>query len=400
MARRVEALDRAQARPPRKPSRAADRANRARAPLAGRRWGGPSGGEDLTVWIGEISTSSLRGLADHQVQGRVLLPATSLMEMALAAAGLGGFGRGLHSLKLSAARSSIPADREPPHQLQLGPRGWQSMARPGRFRIFVREAGTKRVGAERGGSWVRAQSRACAALASEQVGPEAIRRRGLTERLTGSQFYQRAAVSGYDYGPAFQGIAEVWRRQGEAVIALDPKVMESTLTAAALDAVLQAFIPAAAARRHHAPMSPRVFAASRYTATCGRPPGLTRWSTSTVGGRPSPDILAFDSAGALVLEARGLRFERFAADGAERSVDRLLYEVAWREAAALTPPGRPSATVAGPSLQRWLILADDLGVGRHLARELKDRGHQAVLASAGRRSTDAYTRADLEHVTI
>ena len=67
------------------------------------------------------------------------------------------------------------------------------------------------------------------------------------EQVTGEEFYRALAREGLTYGPSFQGVRHVWRREGEAVARVEaPETLAAEagdylLHPALLDACLQVF---------------------------------------------------------------------------------------------------------------------------------------------------------------
>ena len=84
--------------------------------------------------------------------------------------------------------------------------------------------------------------------------PEDIQSR-CAEKISGTSFYSRLARHGLEYGPAFQKVTDVWRRDGEAIARMTPsESMRSTdIDAALLDGcfqVLAATLPASNGHSH------------------------------------------------------------------------------------------------------------------------------------------------------
>ncbi|WP_183091605.1 type I polyketide synthase [Streptomyces radicis] len=151
---------------------------------------------DGVLLTGRVSRSRTPWLADHAVEGRVLLPGTAFAEMALRAAAEAG-APGVESLTLHA-----PLD----------------LPENGAITLQVAINGTElsihaRVGDD--APWIR---HASGTLADEAPPPQ--------DRLTHwpprgatpvdiADAYDRLAARGYAYGPAFRGLTSAWRAEGE-----------------------------------------------------------------------------------------------------------------------------------------------------------------------------------------
>ncbi|MFF8966181.1 HAD-IIIC family phosphatase [Streptomyces globisporus] len=206
-----------------------------------------AGGDDI-VLTGRVSRSTHPWLEDHAVFGTVLLPGTAFVEMALRAADEVGCTE-LRDLTLHAPLT-LPEQGEIDVQVQIGgadgtgrsldihsrPRGHDGSARWTHHASAVLLAGG---GAE-------------GATAPEPDGPlygTAWPPSG-AERLDVVGHYDTMADAGLEYGPAFQGLSDVWRlgdevfaqvtlpgRQAEEAqkFALHPALLDASLQAAAVD---------------------------------------------------------------------------------------------------------------------------------------------------------------------
>ncbi|MEV0598860.1 type I polyketide synthase [Streptomyces sp. NPDC050315] len=155
------------------------------------------------VLTGRLSTADRPWLADHAVLGRVLLPGTGLVELALRAGGEVGCGR-LEELTLETPLE-LPAHGAVAVQVVVGAADG-SGARP--VTVHGRPEGSM-------GEWTRHASGVLAAEAPSAAfdltqwppeGADEIAVDGAYELLTGR---------GYGYGPVFQGLKAAWRRGDE-----------------------------------------------------------------------------------------------------------------------------------------------------------------------------------------
>ncbi|MEU9797244.1 type I polyketide synthase [Streptomyces sparsogenes] len=175
---------------------------------------------DRRVLTGRLSTRTHPWLADHQVLGRVLVPGTALLELALRAGEYAGCGR-VDELILESPLA-LPAEG-PGIDLQVTVGEADETGRR-QVRIFSRAAGpdgtqewtghaTGTLAEEPATAPVAPPAEAAAWPPADAV-PVAVE--GLYERLT---------EWGYAYGPVFQGLRGLWRRGDElfADVALDER---------------------------------------------------------------------------------------------------------------------------------------------------------------------------------
>ncbi|MBT2230341.1 type I polyketide synthase [Nonomuraea sp. NEAU-A123] len=152
---------------------------------------------------GRLSTAELPWLADHSVSGGVLLPGAAFVELALEGAAVAGCDL-LEELTLEAPLV-LPGAGEVGLQITVSPpdtagRRALTVFSAGPDSEWVRHAsGTLVEAAESGGEcgWAAAWPPADASPVNVEGG------------------YERLADSGYEYGPAFQGVRAVWRRDEE-----------------------------------------------------------------------------------------------------------------------------------------------------------------------------------------
>ncbi|MBW4717854.1 type I polyketide synthase [Saccharothrix obliqua] len=156
--------------------------------------------EDELLCTGRISLRTDQWLADHAVNGTILLPGTAFVELALVAAGRAGVGD-LAELTLEVPLILDP-DTAVAVQVVVGvPR--DDGARP--VRVYSRDEG------EEPAVWTRHATGLASlpapprtAMPTEWPPPGAVEI-DLTTR------YAELADEGYEYGPAFQGLARAWR---------------------------------------------------------------------------------------------------------------------------------------------------------------------------------------------
>ncbi|QKW05118.1 SDR family NAD(P)-dependent oxidoreductase [Streptomyces sp. NA04227] len=164
------------------------------------------GGQVLLT--GRLSLQSHPWLADHAVGGSVLLPGTAFVELALRAGEEVGRG-GVEELTLEAPLI-LPAQGGVQLQVLVGAVE-EDGGRP--VSVHSRPEDTDAV-------WVRhAEGRLVTGVSESPAALTAWPPAG-AEEVSLDGFYAGLAESGYGYGPAFQGLAKVWRRSdGDQVFA-------------------------------------------------------------------------------------------------------------------------------------------------------------------------------------
>ncbi len=216
-----------------------------------------AGGEGL-VLTGRLSLRTQPWLADHTVMGGVLVPGTAFVELALYAGGQVGCAT-LRELVIE--RPLALGERDAP-QLQLVLDAADEL---GARAVSIYSRAGDALGGDLGdgeAGWVRHAAGVLVAREEQQsdegaqTGEEAARRRarelGAVWPPAGAvavavdELYDDLAERGVEYGPAFQGVRGVWRRDGElfAEVELPAAVGEQAgafaLHPALLDAALHA----------------------------------------------------------------------------------------------------------------------------------------------------------------
>ncbi|MET8045924.1 beta-ketoacyl synthase N-terminal-like domain-containing protein, partial [Micromonospora sp. NPDC005215] len=296
----------------------------ARHPLLGAGVDLAAGGGSLLT--GRFSPTSHPWLADHAVQGTVLLPGTALLDLALFAASRHGWSR-VDELTLEAP---VVLDPDAPIDLQVSVQDEDGPT----VEIFSRPAEdpdadwtrhcTGRIGTDEQGTAPTSES----ATAWPPAGAEPIDVAGL---------YDRLEELGLDYGPTFQAVRAAWR-DGDTIhaeVAVRPEVGQDTFAVhpALLDAALHPL--AAAGTGLRLPFAWRGVTLHAVEATALR-------VTVRPAGTDSLSLTATDPTGAPVLTVEALDVR--AADLAHLAGGRrpqTLYRVVWERvvgAAAVEEP--------------------------------------------------------------
>ncbi|MFH8485215.1 type I polyketide synthase [Streptomyces longisporoflavus] len=338
---------------------------------------------DGHLLTGRLSLRTHPWLADHTVAGVVLLPATAFVELAVCAGDQVGCSL-VEELTMESPLV-VPTAGSVQLQLTVGPAdasGRRSLTFHSRT-----ESGADTVGVAE--SWAR-HATGTLAVADTESAPFDLAEwpPSDAEPVDGTELtslYEEFAAADVRYGPAFQGLASVWRR-GDDVFA-EVRLPEAQRDEAArfglhpvlLDAALQA---AHLGQRH-----------SGERGDAGREDGPTlpfSWSDVTLhatgattlrvhlsqraGGAVS--VLLADETGAPVAEVGGLVSRtvdtaQARADAARRARTEHLYRVNWVEMTASTSP----ATVVDAA---WAVVGADRVYGGELCRLLGERGTEAA----------------------
>ncbi|XVS67801.1 SDR family NAD(P)-dependent oxidoreductase [Actinosynnema sp. CA-299493] len=282
---------------------------------------------------GRLSVETHPWLADHVVAGRVLLPGTALLDLVLcAAAHVVGGTPGVPELTLHAP-------------LVLPDRGAVDL----QVSVGADDGGTRPVtvhsrpaDADDGTAWTRHVAGVVGPVAPSGVDLREWPPTG-AEELPVDDAYEAFAAAGVEYGPVFQGLRRVWRRDAEvfAEVALPGQVDARgfDLHPALLDAALHAvgfgdFL----ARADESPWLPFTFSDVAVTAT-----GATALRVRL--SRAGVDAVAVDLAdveGAPVCSVAGLALRPLATEALPASTD-ALFTVAWT---AVERPSTPGAVPA------------------------------------------------------
>ncbi|MEO3797846.1 SDR family NAD(P)-dependent oxidoreductase, partial [Nonomuraea sp. B10E15] len=337
---------------------------------------------DTHTFTGRLSLAAQPWLADHQVNGRVVVPGAALVELALR---VGQELDSPHLLELTLqAPLLVPADGGVHVQLVAGPCD-ESGGR--QVSIHSRNAGA--------GEWVQHGQGILAGQTEQPLLGLAQWPPAGARPVDVGHLYDDMAAIGLEYGPLFQGLVAAWQQQ-DAVFAeialpeqghadagrfgLHPALLDASLHAAALGGL----VPGAEGR----PYLP--FAWSGVSLHAAGATGLrvkvTRGSSET-----SVRLSIADETGAPVAEIDALTLRPVSA--AELSVAEsqgLLHQLEWSAAPA----------AAEQDAARWVVLGtDDLGTGAEIHPDLASIDAadvpDAVVARCAGADLHATTRAAL-----
>ncbi|MET9182454.1 amino acid adenylation domain-containing protein [Kitasatospora aureofaciens] len=335
-------------------------------PLLGRRTAAAQ-----PTWTTALDPERLPYLDDHRIEGRAVFPAAGYLEMAAQAvrALTGGTEVVLAEIELN--RALFLSATEPlPVQLGYAPED-------ARFTIASTPPGGEP--AVHASGRVRTGQRRSHGPAADL---DALRARG--QHLDGPDCYRRLAERGYDYGPAFRAVAEVWTGPGEAIARirpteqLGPDAADHHLHPVLLDACFQTLL----ATRLHTPEGggvrlPVSIEEVRLDAIGSRPLWVHATVTRDSGAELVGDLALYAEDGTPLGRITGFRatdVARAATSVSLATVDGWLTELTWQEAPA-PPHERPTGDL--------LLLADDSGLADRLAELAADRGARCHLVRPG-----------------
>jgi phthiocerol/phenolphthiocerol synthesis type-I polyketide synthase C len=331
-------------------------------PLLGKRQ--PTAG---AIWKNRLDPAILPWLADHVVQGSMVVPGTASIEMALAAATIETGAEAIEVEGFEIRRPMVIASGG-----DVAVEAAFSVD-DGDFRLLAGET--------TGGAPPVVVARALPLAASPGGPPEplaAIRKR-LDRKIDGKDLYRRFDAHGLHYGPAFQGIAEAWAGTGEALGRIEApesivaELGDYCLHPAILDACLQvtlaalpedpedngdaqaALVPSKADRI-------RLRVGERRVAWCHM--RVTRIGARSIIG----SFTLFDPDGATIAEIDGMRFRRF-----ELATTAEISAYHWRSQLLAASEQIADATDL-PSPQNWAATLDgDRDEDRARVRAALDR---------------------------
>lgn len=347
------------------------------------------------LWENEISRQRLPYLEDHQIQGLVTVPAATHLEIAQAAA-IEACGPGPHTLQEIEFQRAIflPNEAARLTQVYLTPSGEKTLA----LQVFSRPVNSQATPAP----WIRHVTGKIRPLSSgAQAQPPgdlptlSTLRERCPQEIDIRPMYTQLWERGFEYGPCFQGMSQLWRGEGEAIgrIEIHPSLRGQLhsyhIHPAVLDASLQVLggtVLAAEVEegKGHAYMPTHVAELRIY-----KQPGPVVWSYARLrpGQQPSTDSVEgdaylFDEDGSLVAEVYGFRVQRVDRQAARSAEDtgEWLHTLAWHPQEAAVPQ-EAAAPEGQPGL--WLILSDRQGFGQGLAERLRLQGQECLLVTAG-----------------
>ncbi len=329
-------------------------------------------------WETTLDRKHLPWLGDHQVQGAIVFPGAAYLEMAQSS-GIEALSKDPIAITDVVFSEAMVLSGDTTLSVQTV----MTEEQPGLLRFQV----ASRIGGAANGAFV-VHARGKVQRSQRGAEPARLDLADLRARLEADDVadaYARLRSMGLEYGPAFQGILELWRGPGEALGRLQLPQAAGSQTAyqfhpALLDACFQVVAGAFAGMAELTPWVPVELGSLRLLQP--PPSELFCYVRSTLAGAESSDrrcvnLRVVNGAGAAVAEIHGLILRRLATGSARREEDGWFLGIDW-ELARVPPP----KLVSG----RWLLLGDGRGVGAALRFQLQAAGHTVVQVSESRLS--------------
>ncbi|MFF0313015.1 polyketide synthase dehydratase domain-containing protein, partial [Streptosporangium sp. NPDC004379] len=294
----------------------------------------PLAAADGFLLTGRLSPATTPWLADHAVDGAVLLPGTAFAELALEAAAHAGCDL-LEDLTLDAPLF-LPESGSVQVQVVVGGPDDQGRRTVG---VHARRSDDDPWTAHADGLLGTAPATASERLTSWP--PE-----GTAVDLT--DVYDRLAGRGYDYGPAFQGLRAAWHADGHAYaeVALPDLVRGDagrfTLHPALLDAALHLTVHESG---HDGDTLLLPFSWSGLRVSARGADALRVRITEKGGGRIA--LALFDGTGEWIAGVETLALRETPRSAARPSTGTAPYALEWTETAATGAPGNARWAVVG-----------------------------------------------------
>lgn len=362
-----------------------------------------SAGGELLAWRGplrsaahpdtvlaevDLGTGLLPALADHRVNGVPVLPAALLLQL-VADGSRRAFGTAEAVLRDVTLHRMLEFSDTQPRTVQLvldgDPTGGAS------FGCY---------GAEPSGGWSLLAEGSLTGGVPTAADPEpldVVRARCATE-ISGASFYRGLAEHELQYGPTFQAVENVWRRDGEAIARLTPVDSaggaDELAVAAVLDACFQTLAAALPERTGSDIYLPSGLTELHAPGTIAD--GL--WCHAVLHSEPDAavgDVYLRTRDGETIAVARGLRLQRIHADlTAPAALRQRVYQPRWQPASI-----RPDRTDGGAANQpgeagSWLIFSDGGAAADTLRDHLESHAQACVLVEPGdhfqRTAPDSY----------
>jgi len=338
------------------------------------------------LWQMKLSLEDLPDLGDHRVKGMAVLPTAAYLQITLTAAKeiFGDRARALEQVTFKEALI-VPDNDTLTGQLVISP------DRPGSalFKFYSLDA--------KGGQATLHASGTIQIGEEEEIGYFAadnligrIKAR-CEEYRDGAEHYEAMQERGLDYGPIYQGVEELWRRDGEAMARVRPPEDTGVLgpiNAPLLDACFQALEAALPERDDGFGRPDCYLPVGLESLRIYRRPFTELWSQAVLRQTAQldadlleGDLLVLNEDGQPVLEASGLRVKRVesrAEQNAEEGLGEWFYEVQW-QAKEESRPGETASAGKKDEPGAWLIFADAGGLGKGLATYLEEQGETCLV---------------------
>lgn len=323
------------------------------------------------TWEAELNTTIAPFLADHQVQGSVVVPAAVYIEIALAA-GKEAYGSSDYSVvDLSLHRALIlDATCDPILRTTLN-RDTGAIE----FAAFTATAGGEM-------SWTIT---ATAALNTLSRAPGRDDNASSTEQATtidGDEFYTRARAAGFDYGEAFQTVTGITSGDGWAIaqISLPATIIQDVdayrFHPALIDGAFQTLLgtPLYSQNNDGSPYLPTRIRRSAIYGPPEKVMAVHARVTSATTDEIECDLTITGDDGEPLAAIHGFTVQSLSASSrmSPERVDKGLYEIQW----VAQTETRPAANASVPDSSSWLVLLDLDGIGTALVEQLHRSGQR------------------------
>ncbi|MDZ7309036.1 MAG: acyltransferase domain-containing protein, partial [candidate division KSB1 bacterium] len=312
-----------------------------------------------------VGFTTLPFLEDHRVTDAGLVPAAVYLEM-LRAAAAEIFGNRPHvitDMNIHAALA-VPASGEVTLQLILTPQSAETHA----FQIFSLAGEAERVAWQLHATGSLAPVTEATTAGTAPLVPADLQAR-LAATLSGDAFYERLGALGFQFGPRFRGVRQLWLGKEEALGRIEvPEALSSEtgdyfIHPALLDAGLQML---AALLPDTGPHAEPVLMVNLGRFQMHRPPGTVLWSHARLqpeSGHAAAvfhgDVHLYNETGELIASAENLLLKRLPRGLLQRETPagktEWLYEMSWQPAPP--PPPVPAGETPAPVIAPAEILA-------------------------------------------
>ncbi|MGO9156753.1 type I polyketide synthase [Mycobacterium sp.] len=341
------------------------------------------------TWEVELSTAIVPFLADHEVQGTVLVPGAVFIEMALAA-GTAAYGSTDHSVdNLTLKRALILDETCDPIVRTMLNRDTGALE----FAAFTATAAGDL-------NWTITATAELNTLSKSPGRRDTTSGAEQVTTITGDEFYGRARAAGFAYGDAFQTITDITSGDGWATarIASPAQITDELATyrfhPALIDGAFQTLLgtPLFGDDANSGPYLPtRIRRSAIYRSPEETMTAYARVVSATRDEIES-DITLTTDEGEPVAVFTGFTVQSLSASSrmSPERLDKGLYEIHWIANSDIQPDWRENAT--SPDSLSWLVCLDTNGVGATLAEQLHRSGQR--VRTVAYRPVNALTEID------
>ncbi len=334
-------------------------------------------------------------LVDHQICGAVILPATAYLEMALAAATI-VFPNTPTQLNQVNIQQALILGSDDSKILQTV----LKMEGDDVYSFQILSANTAETTAITWTVHAAGQiSRGAAPIPPAPIDLTAIQAAAIGT-IDAADYYANLRQRGFDYGPNFQGITQIWQTVDQPFGRIQlPKNLVVTdayqLHPALLDAcfqVLGAGFPQNGEDTLYLPVGLASLQIYQHAAHRQVWCQIQRLQAKDANQHNlAADLLLLDEEGRVVAQLTGVSLRRITQKAFNRALQKALppqptiapentadwlYDVAWQHQVLATP-------IAAQPNGNWLIFADAQGVGSQLTQQLQARGDRAIIVTTG-----------------